>query len=420
MAEVKEPIVYGDFLKYPSGKIVTRKNIFVMNSEELEKFFKGILDLNGVIPDQYFNDLIDQYTELKLNEEFNLMNRIKYGEILYKNNSSYFGDIITDFITDFRKTHLFEWVSYSGGIEGEYDPNSIKIPVEDYECLKRHRIILTIKFPKNCKITSEVAKLLIEKEINASLGDVIVKTKRGEVHAFLFISPVGYVERPVGNGYIKINKISVDGWENGTESFLSDSPFSGRNERRFNSIGSLMQMYDFAKSRTFDPFTQAELEVIKDFSSKKEKEFRESIKDDSITSLTEAISKYYPALCYGRWDTDPKFKENLGKFFSQNIIDEFIESHTFIWESGPFFDEGGKKITIPINKWNDLIIKNPLSYEGVNFILPKTVEELDLTVTLREYSNWFGEDGYDYLSPNDIKILKELNPSLKKIYLTIL
>lgn len=421
MAEIKEPIVYGDFIKYPSGKFVTRKNIFVMNSEELEKFFKGILNLNEVIPDPYFIDLINQYTELKLNEEFNLINRIKYGEILYKNNPPYFRDILTDFIVDFRKTHSFEWVSKSDGIEGEYDSNSVKIPIEDYEHLKAHRIILTIKFPKNCKITSEVAKLLIEKEINASLGDVIVKTKRGEVHAFLFISPAGYVERPVGCGYIKINKISIDGWENGTESFLSDSPFSGRYAQRFNSIGSLMQMYDLAKSRTFDPFTQAELEVIKDFSSKKEKEFRDSIKDDSITSLTEAISKYYPTHLYGRWDTDPKFKENLGKFFSQDIIDEFIESHTFIWESGPFFDEGGKKITIPINKWNDLVIKNPLtlSYEGVSFILPKTVEELEFTVTLEEFDNWFGEDGYDYLSPEDVKLLKELNPSLQKIYLTI-
>lgn len=420
MAEVKEPTVYGDFLKYPSGKFVTRKNIFVMNSEELEKFLKGILSLNEVIPDPYFNDLINQYTELKLNEEFDLINRIKYGEILYKNNPSYFGDILTDFIIDFRKTHSFEWVSKSGGIEGEYDTNSIKIPIEDYEHLKAHRIILTIKFPKNCKITTEVVKLLIEKEINTSLGDVMVKTKRGEVHSFLFISP-GYIERPIGPGYIKINKISISGWENGTESFLSDTPFTGRYEQRFNSIanGSLIQMYDFAKSRTFDPFTQAELEVIKDFSSKKEKEFRESIKDDSLTSLIEAIGRYYPTLLHGRWDTDPKFKENLGKFFSQDIIDEFIESHTFIWEGSPFFEEGGKKITIPLVNWNDLIAKNPLSYEGVTFILPKTVEELDFTVTLEGYSNWFGSDGYDYLYPDDIKFLKELNPSLKKIHLTI-
>lgn len=419
MAEEKKPEVFGDFIKYPSGKFVTRKNIFVMNSEELEKFFNSILTLKEVLPDQFFIDLTNLYTELKLNGEFNLINRIKYGEILYKNNPSYFGDILVDFMKDFRKTHSFEWVSYSGGIEGEYDPNSVKIPVEDYKCLKSHNIILTIKFPKNCKITTEVAKLLIEKEITASLGDVIVKTKRGEVHAFLFISPAGYVERPVGHGYIKIDKISIDGWENGIESFLSDSPFSGRYAQRFNSIGSLMQMYDFAKSRTFDPFTQVELEVIKDFSSKKEKEFRESIKNDSLTSLTEAISKYYPTHLYGRWDVDPKFKENLGKFFSQDIIDEFIESHTFIWESGPFFEEGGKKITIPINKWNDLVLKNPLSYEGVNFILPKTVEELDLTVTLEEYNNWFGEEGYDYLSPNDVKLLKELNPFLQKVHLTI-
>lgn len=418
MAEEKRPEVFGDFIKYPSGKFITRKNILVMNLEELEKFFKGILKLNEVIPDQYFIDLINKYTELELNEEFSLINRIKYAEILYKNNPSYFGDILVDFMKDFRKTHSFEWVSYSGGIEGKYDPNSVKIPVEDYKYLKSHNIILTIKFPKNCKITTEVAKLLIEREITASLGDVRIKTKRGEVHAFLFISP-GYIERPVGPGYIKIYKISIDGWEKGTESFLlSDSPFSD-NGKRFKSIGSFVQLYDFAKLYTFDPFTQAELEVLKDFSSKKEKEFRDSIKDDSLTSLIEAIGKYYPTLRYGRWDTDPKFKENLGKFFNQERIDEFIESHTSIWESSPFIEEGGKKITIPVNKWNDLILKDPLSYEGINFILPKTVEELELTTTLEECSNWFGSDGYGYLSPRDIKVLKDLNPSLKKVSLTI-
>jgi hypothetical protein len=419
MAEEKMAEVFGDFIKYPSGKFVTRKNILVMNSEELDKFFKGILTLKEVLPDQFFIDLTNQYTELKLNEEFNLINRIKYGEILYKNNTSYFGDILVDFMKDFGKTHSFEWVSYSGGIEGEYDSNSVKIPVEDYKYLKSHNIILMIKFPKNCKITTEVAKLLIEREITVSLGDVIVKTKKGEVHAFLFISPAGYVERPVGHGYIKINKISIDGWENGTESFLlSDSPFSD-NGKRFKSIGSFIQLYDFAKLYTFDPFTQAELEVLKDFSSKKEKEFRDSIKDDSLTSLIEAIGKYYPTLRYGRWDTDPKFKENLSKFFNQEKIDEFIESHTSIWESSPFIEKEGKKITIPINKWNDLILKDPLSYEGVNFILPKTVEELELTTTLEECSNWFGSDGYGYLSPRDIKVLKDLNPSLKKVSLTI-
>lgn len=417
MTEERKPEVFGDFIKYPSGKFVTRKDIFVMNPEELEKFFNGILTLKKVLPDQYFIDLIDKYTELKLNGEFNLINRIKYGELLYKDNPSYFRDILTDFIVDFRKTHSFEWVSYSGGIEGKYDHNSVKIPVEDYKYLKSHNIILTIKFPKNCKITTEVAKLLIEKEITASLGDVRVKTKRGEVHTFLFISS-GYIERPIGPGYIKIYKISIDGWEKGTESFLSDSPFS-ENGDRFKSIGSFVQLYDFAKLYTFDPFTQAELEVVKDFSSKKEKEFRDSIKDDSLTSLIEAIAKYYPTLRYGRWDTDPKFKENLGKFFNQERIDEFIESHTSIWESSPFIEKGGKKITIPINKWNDLILKDPLSYEGVNFILPKTVEELDLTTTLEEYFNWFGSDGYDYLSPRDIKVLKDLNPFLKKVHLTI-
>lgn len=398
----------GGFNLAPSGKVYVDKgvNVFTMCHESLKEFAKNARLNFEKTGNKYFEEVFNYYDNFCVT---NPMCRIKFAEIVYKNSHNAF---FTKF-KEFKKwlTNNCYFAYWDNMIQGVYNKPADKqdivyVSVENQErILNKYHFSVFVHFPEKCTLRSDDYRYITEKGIKVP-NFVKVDTERGVVFATMFNSATSRTIHSNGSEVkINFNKLTLDEWESGSKSLVSDYQGFGRSIRSMN----LSDIYDIVNnSEDVDDFTEVELEEIKRFSEKAKEILKEDMKG---LTIVQGVEKYYPTLEFDRWDIDPNFEERMQEFYSVGMIELYKKLKNAKYCQYLMPDNTGC-LRIRSTEWIEL---------NYSYRLPVGTTSIVFEVTLKEYDDAYDSEDGGYLpSKEALQNLRKANPSLKEIFINII